>query len=797
MTAIERKRNVPGYIDDHGRFRPIRSASFVGSGTSRRPAKVRDRKKYSKAKAGDLGAAKQERALEDVFDREIRLERESAARKAKDEARILKEIEADAYGHTSQRKARTLAQFVRGEGGIRRTFRHGGKAVRGKRSSWDSGEIDRLTLKGSGSSGLTTSRSDRGKTMDYMFQAARESGYDVTSIDDMMERIENEVTGGKPTYPTHGSLSYNPQRPRNRFIVQLFNGDGHFFFSGKVFATNHAAAKKAVKARAEKVYGKLGANVVARSAYAENEAYLMKNPSVAQTILQQLGGNKFLAMTGAKTLVNHGNGLSFKLPSNFAREGINYVKIILNGRDLYDVEYGKIRGSKYTVMHESRGIYNDMLRTDFSRMTGLNVSLGTMGRKNPKSPSAARLAKAAIAVFDEDLDLDLDAKDVRILEKAKRKKQKTNPDLLSMFANGAVGIASALQIKEYMNRPKRKAAAKQRGTTKAKANPVRRTTQRPAADLSKEFYLMPFGSSGKRKPTVHLCQGSDTFKEFPTAAAARAFAAKHKIRLAANPTPKTNGLASTIGGAVKRSIARGRAKREYGKELRLEAAIERTRSSRRKAEAKAKANPVKWSDLNAEINSYYRLPDDSPQQDAEAYRLCKKYKVKTIEQLERLRDRLFNALLSRNPKSTSRRRTFEMFQGRKATTAKPMVVSNHAPATLDQLGDLVELKINGGPKLTFTRGVKLCAGRGKLWIAGKRFAKPNPAAKVNEVNPIGEIDHVVYGTRKPHHGDHAYTHYIHKLGEESGKRPILCVDREGYPVIRGGNYKIEARGIVD
>ena len=70
-------------------------------------------------------------------------------------------------------------------------------------------------------------------------------------------------------------------------------------------------------------------------------------------------------------------------------------------------------------------------------------------------------------------------------------------------------------------------------------------------------------------------------------------------------------------------------------------------------------------------------------------------------------------------------------------------------------------------------------------------------ATPNEINPIGEIDHVVYGTFKPHHGDHEYTHYLHKLGEESGKRPILCVDKQGFPVIRGGNYKIEPRGIVD
>ena len=145
-----------------------------------------------------------------------------------------------------------------------------------------------------------------------------------------------------------------------------------------------------------------------------------------------------------------------------------------------------------------------------------------------------------------------------------------------------------------------------------------------------------------------------------------------------------------------------------------------------------------------------------------------------------------------------RRRTFEMFQGRKATTAKELAVSSHAPARLDQLGDLIELKLKGGPAIKFNPSrFKLCAANGKLWIVGGKFAKPNPAEKAHVLNPIAEIDHVVYGTRKPHHGDNAYTHYIHRLGEESGKRPVLAVDRDGFPVIRGGNYTIEARGIVD
>jgi hypothetical protein len=152
-----------------------------------------------------------------------------------------------------------------------------------------------------------------------------------------------------------------------------------------------------------------------------------------------------------------------------------------------------------------------------------------------------------------------------------------------------------------------------------------------------------------------------------------------------------------------------------------------------------------------------------------------------------------------NPKSkVPRSRTFEMFQGRPVTTAKQVPISKHAPARVSQLGDLVEIKLVGRPAMKLNPNkFKLCAANGKLWIVGGKFAKPNPKAAANEINPIAEISHVVYGTRKPHHGDNAYTHYIHKLGEESGKRPLLTVDREGFPVIRGGNYKIEARGIVD
>lgn len=148
-----------------------------------------------------------------------------------------------------------------------------------------------------------------------------------------------------------------------------------------------------------------------------------------------------------------------------------------------------------------------------------------------------------------------------------------------------------------------------------------------------------------------------------------------------------------------------------------------------------------------------------------------------------------------NPK-TFRRPTFEQFQGRPATKVKQMAVSRYAPDKLDCLGDLIELKLTDGRVLRpHSPRFKLCAGNGKLWIAGGRFA--NPGGGNNALNVVGEIEHVVYGTQKTHLGDKGYTHYIHTLGEETGHKPVLAVDQDGFPVIRGGRYKIESRGIVN
>ena len=100
----------------------------------------------------------------------------------------------------------------------------------------------------------------------------------------------------------------------------------------------------------------------------------------AQTILAQLGGNHFATMTGAKNFTVTSNGLMFSLPGGrgYTTNGINRVCITLNGLDLYDVTYYRIRGVECKVVTESLDVYCDQLRGNFELTTGLYTSLGTL-----------------------------------------------------------------------------------------------------------------------------------------------------------------------------------------------------------------------------------------------------------------------------------------------------------------------------------------------------------------------------------------------------------------------------------
>lgn len=94
---------------------------------------------------------------------------------------------------------------------------------------------------------------------------------------------------------------------------------------------------------------------------------------IGKIILEQLGGNKFIAMTGAKNLVAGGAYLSFHIGRNSA--GINGVRIELTYQDLYKVEFLRLSKKECKVVEKYEGVYSDDLQNLFTRVTGMATRL--------------------------------------------------------------------------------------------------------------------------------------------------------------------------------------------------------------------------------------------------------------------------------------------------------------------------------------------------------------------------------------------------------------------------------------
>ena len=103
--------------------------------------------------------------------------------------------------------------------------------------------------------------------------------------------------------------------------------------------------------------------------------------SVANTILEQLGGNGFLAMTGAHHLVADGNTLRMSLPRNGSKA--NRLYITLDADDTYSMRFFRFTAGRWNSKTVSftddkiteialiKGVYCDRLEATFTEITGL------------------------------------------------------------------------------------------------------------------------------------------------------------------------------------------------------------------------------------------------------------------------------------------------------------------------------------------------------------------------------------------------------------------------------------------
>lgn len=96
---------------------------------------------------------------------------------------------------------------------------------------------------------------------------------------------------------------------------------------------------------------------------------------VATTILSQLGGRRFIAMTGSSNFIASEDALTMHLSRNKA--GAKYLRIELTAADTYNMIFRKPAGKDFTfpIVAKFEGVYDDMLQDLFTQVTGLYTKL--------------------------------------------------------------------------------------------------------------------------------------------------------------------------------------------------------------------------------------------------------------------------------------------------------------------------------------------------------------------------------------------------------------------------------------
>ncbi len=95
---------------------------------------------------------------------------------------------------------------------------------------------------------------------------------------------------------------------------------------------------------------------------------------IANTILAQLGGNKFIVMTGSKNFIASKESLTMTLTKNKVKA--KYLSVTLNSNDTYTMLFFSLnRNFERVSKSEKTGVYFDQLQSIFTEVTGLDTHL--------------------------------------------------------------------------------------------------------------------------------------------------------------------------------------------------------------------------------------------------------------------------------------------------------------------------------------------------------------------------------------------------------------------------------------
>jgi len=95
-----------------------------------------------------------------------------------------------------------------------------------------------------------------------------------------------------------------------------------------------------------------------------------------ETILSQLGGNKFIKMTGANKIASRDKDTTLSFWFKMCRKS-NICLVHLNGKDLYDITFHQYSRKNLTTTkkQEYNDVYAENIRELFESYTGLRTSL--------------------------------------------------------------------------------------------------------------------------------------------------------------------------------------------------------------------------------------------------------------------------------------------------------------------------------------------------------------------------------------------------------------------------------------
>lgn len=102
--------------------------------------------------------------------------------------------------------------------------------------------------------------------------------------------------------------------------------------------------------------------------------------TAADETLKQLGGNKFIAMTGAKNIYSADNGMTLSMHLTKNKLKAKYLQITLDPTtDTYKMVFSTLKTIDFSptvielLVYER--VYNDMLQDLYEKATGQRISL--------------------------------------------------------------------------------------------------------------------------------------------------------------------------------------------------------------------------------------------------------------------------------------------------------------------------------------------------------------------------------------------------------------------------------------